>query len=88
VKLGATNKWFYKIAMEDTVWRFACLRDLQVPETFPVSSTWIKIYASAFGKFHMTYDTFFYNGKLKKTIWKTADGSHSYLFRHKEKHIG
>ncbi|AED94039.1 F-box-like domain superfamily [Arabidopsis thaliana x Arabidopsis arenosa] len=63
VKLGATNKWFYKIAMEDTVWRFACLRDLQVPETFPVSSTWIKIYASAF------------------------DGSHSYLFHQKEKHI-
>ncbi|XP_010469019.1 PREDICTED: probable F-box protein At3g61730 isoform X2 [Camelina sativa] len=63
VMLGATNKWFNKLVMEDIVWRFACLRDLQVPETFPVSSSWIKIYASAF------------------------DGSHSYLFRQKEKHI-
>ncbi|XP_023637996.1 probable F-box protein At3g61730 [Capsella rubella] len=52
VMLGATNKWFNKIVMEDTVWRFVCLRDLQVPETFPVSSSWIKIYASAFDGSH------------------------------------
>ncbi|VVB09665.1 unnamed protein product [Arabis nemorensis] len=52
--LGATNKWFNKIVMEDSVWRFACLRDLQVPETSPspVSSSWIKLYASAFDGSH------------------------------------
>ncbi|CAN8253991.1 unnamed protein product [Cochlearia groenlandica] len=63
VMLGATSKWFNKTIMEDAVWRFACLRDLQVPEPYSVSSSWIKIYASAF------------------------DGSHSYLFHQKEKHI-
>ncbi|KAJ4905247.1 putative F-box protein [Raphanus sativus] len=33
---------------DDAVWRFACLRDLQVPRPYSVSSSWIKIYASAF----------------------------------------
>ncbi|KAH0874295.1 hypothetical protein HID58_071657 [Brassica napus] len=63
VMLGATSKWFHKTVMEESIWRFACLRDLQVPRPFPVSSSWNKIYASAF------------------------DGSHSYLFHQKEKHI-
>ncbi|KAL0866125.1 hypothetical protein Bca101_045243 [Brassica carinata] len=48
VMLGATSKWFHKTVMEDSIWRFACLRDLQVPKPCPVSSSWVKIYASAF----------------------------------------
>ncbi|KAJ0255645.1 hypothetical protein HA466_0103580 [Hirschfeldia incana] len=48
VMLGATSKWFHKTVMEDSIWRFACVRDLQVPKPCPVSSTWIKLYASAF----------------------------------------
>ncbi|KAJ0254939.1 F-box protein [Hirschfeldia incana] len=53
VMLGATSKWFNKIVMEDdAVWRFACLRDLQVPKPYPVSSSWVKIYASAFDGSH------------------------------------
>ncbi|CAN6931228.1 unnamed protein product [Brassica oleracea] len=48
VMLGATSKWFHKTVMEESIWRFACLRDLQVPRPFPVSSSWNKIYASAF----------------------------------------
>ncbi|KAG2325416.1 hypothetical protein Bca52824_008144 [Brassica carinata] len=52
VMLGATSKWFHKTVMEDSIWRFACLRDLQVPKPFPVSSSWIKIYASAFDGSH------------------------------------
>ncbi|XP_009104341.1 probable F-box protein At3g61730 [Brassica rapa] len=63
VMLGATSKWFHKTVMEESIWRFACLRDLHVPRPCPVSSSWNKIYASAF------------------------DGSHSYLFHQKEKHI-
>ncbi|KFK35362.1 hypothetical protein AALP_AA5G275400 [Arabis alpina] len=52
VMLGATNKWFNGILMEETIWRFATLRDLQVPEPSPVSSSWIKLYASAFDGSH------------------------------------
>ncbi|RID54634.1 hypothetical protein BRARA_G01938 [Brassica rapa] len=48
VMLGATSKWFHKTVMEESIWRFACLRDLHVPRPFPVSSSWNKIYASAF----------------------------------------
>ena len=51
VMLGATSKWFNKMVMEDdAIWRFACLRDLRVPKLYPASSSWIKIYASAFGE--------------------------------------
>ncbi|CAF2175761.1 unnamed protein product [Brassica napus] len=48
VMLGATSKWFHKTVMEESIWRFACLRDLHVPRPCPVSSSWNKIYASAF----------------------------------------
>ncbi|GAB4844594.1 hypothetical protein Ancab_037993 [Ancistrocladus abbreviatus] len=48
VMLAATCKWFYRLIMEESVWRFACLRDLGVPITGDVSFKWIKLYASAF----------------------------------------
>ena len=85
--LGATSKWFHKTVMEESIWRFACLRDLQVPRPFPVSSSWNKIYASAFGNNYYTQ----YTSKRKNItyiVMGNADGSHSYLFHQKEKHIG
>ncbi|XVF80230.1 hypothetical protein PTKIN_Ptkin15bG0054300 [Pterospermum kingtungense] len=63
VMLGATNKWFNSIIMQECIWKFACLRDLQVPDPGHVSFSWSKLYGSA------------------------VDGSHSYSFRNKEKHI-
>ncbi|RVX09823.1 putative F-box protein [Vitis vinifera] len=64
VMLGTTNKWFHCLIMEDSIWKFACLRDLQLPEPQHTFLNWIKLYASAF------------------------DGSHSFMFRQREKHIG
>ncbi|CAK7348720.1 unnamed protein product [Dovyalis caffra] len=63
VKLAATCQWFHKVIMHDSVWKFVCLRDLQVPAPCQVAFKWIKLYGSL------------------------ADGSHSYKFRDKEKHI-
>ncbi|KAL6311531.1 hypothetical protein AAG906_005201 [Vitis piasezkii] len=64
VMLGTTNKWFHCLIMEDnSIWKFACLRDLQLPEPQHTFLNWIKLYASAF------------------------DGSHSFMFRQREKHI-
>ncbi|KAL6587805.1 hypothetical protein OROMI_000783 [Orobanche minor] len=37
-----------RIMMEESVWKFACLRDLQVPDPGKVAFKWIKIYATAF----------------------------------------
>ncbi|CAH8368446.1 unnamed protein product [Eruca vesicaria subsp. sativa] len=48
VMLGPTSKWFNTTVMDDSIWRFAYLRDLQVPKPCLVSSSWNKIYASAF----------------------------------------
>ncbi|KAJ9171508.1 hypothetical protein P3X46_014867 [Hevea brasiliensis] len=63
VKLAATCRWFHSVIMDDSIWRFACLRDLQVPEPGHVAFNWNKLYASV------------------------VDGSHSYTFREKEKHL-
>uniref|UniRef100_A0A0D3BWE2 F-box domain-containing protein n=1 Tax=Brassica oleracea var. oleracea TaxID=109376 RepID=A0A0D3BWE2_BRAOL len=90
VMLGTTSKWFNKIVMEDAIWRFACLRDLQVPKPYPSSSSWIKIYASAFGEYYYKITTTVSqnNGKLRNEMMDDADGrSHSYLFHQQEKHI-
>ncbi|KAF3556445.1 hypothetical protein F2Q69_00014355, partial [Brassica cretica] len=90
VMLGTTSKWFKKIVMEDAIWRFACLRDLRVPKPYPSSSSWIKIYASAFGEYYYKITTTVSqnNGKLRNEMMDDADGrSHSYLFHQQEKHI-
>ncbi|KAK7275361.1 hypothetical protein RIF29_16477 [Crotalaria pallida] len=63
VMLAATNRWFRRAMMDDAVWKFVCLRDLQVPPPPRVAFKWNQLYTSAF------------------------DGSHSYMFRQKEKHI-
>ncbi|KAK6918221.1 hypothetical protein RJ641_016643, partial [Dillenia turbinata] len=64
VMLATTSKWFHRVIMDECVWKYACLRDLQVPAPRHISFKWIKLYASAF------------------------DGSHSFMFRQREKHIG
>ncbi|KAJ4827852.1 hypothetical protein Tsubulata_012999 [Turnera subulata] len=64
VKLAATCHWFHEVIMHDSIWRFACLRDLRVPAPSQVSFKWIKLYASL------------------------ADGTHSYMFRDTDKHLG
>lgn len=49
VKLGLVNRWFHRLVMEESVWKFACLRDLHVPPPAQVAFNWIQLYASAFG---------------------------------------
>ncbi|KAJ0054517.1 hypothetical protein Pint_00585 [Pistacia integerrima] len=51
-KLALTNKWLHGVIMHDSVWKFACLRDLQVPDPCHVSCSWVKLYASAFDGSH------------------------------------
>lgn len=55
VMLAATSKWFYGVIMEESVWKFACLRDLQVPDCSRTMFKWIDLYASAFGKHRTSY---------------------------------
>ncbi|KAJ6320216.1 hypothetical protein OIU78_015573 [Salix suchowensis] len=46
VKLAATCRWFHSVIMHDSVWKFVCLRDLQVPAPCQVAFKWIKLYGS------------------------------------------
>lgn len=48
--LAATSRWFYRLVMEDSIWKYVCLRDLQVPAPQHTAFKWIKLYVSAFGK--------------------------------------
>ncbi|XP_030541069.1 probable F-box protein At3g61730 [Rhodamnia argentea] len=52
VMLALTSKWFYRLVMDESIWKFACLRDLQVPEPKQVTFKWISLYASAFDGSH------------------------------------
>ncbi|CAL5400881.1 unnamed protein product [Camellia sinensis] len=52
VMLAITCRWFYQIIMEESIWKLACLRDLQVPDPGGVAFTWIELYASAFDGSH------------------------------------
>ncbi|XP_019052146.1 PREDICTED: probable F-box protein At3g61730 isoform X1 [Nelumbo nucifera] len=52
VMLGATCRWFHRITMEESVWKFVCLRDLQVPESQHVAYKWNQLYRSAFDGSH------------------------------------
>ncbi|KAJ9681213.1 hypothetical protein PVL29_020202 [Vitis rotundifolia] len=49
--LGTTDKWFHSLIMEDSIWKFACLCDLQLPEPRLMFLILIKLYASAFELF-------------------------------------
>lgn len=51
VMLAATNRWFRRVIMDDTVWKFVSMRDLQIPSPSPpVAYPWNKLYTSAFSK--------------------------------------
>lgn len=50
VMLAATSRWFRRAIMDDGIWKFVCLRDLQVPSPQRVAFRWNKLYTSAFGK--------------------------------------
>ncbi|XP_052170560.1 probable F-box protein At3g61730 [Diospyros lotus] len=52
VMLAVTCRWFYQVIMEESIWKFACLRDLQVPDPQLVAFKWIDLYASAFDGSH------------------------------------
>ncbi|XP_022757551.1 probable F-box protein At3g61730 [Durio zibethinus] len=52
VMLGATSKWFNNVIMQECIWKFACLRDLQVPDPGQVAFGWSKLYASTFDGSH------------------------------------
>ncbi|WJX92503.1 hypothetical protein P8452_74135 [Trifolium repens] len=52
IMLAATNRWFRRAIMDDAIWKFVCLRDLQVPSPPPVAFKWSKLYTSAFDGSH------------------------------------
>lgn len=49
IMLAATSKWFHHIITADNVWKYACLRDLEVADPGKVGFKWMKLYATAFG---------------------------------------
>ncbi|KAI8023165.1 putative F-box protein [Camellia lanceoleosa] len=65
VMLAITCQWFYQIIMEESIWKFACLRDLQVPDPGGVAFTWIELYASAFDGSH----SFMFRQQEKHIDW-------------------
>ncbi|RAL54208.1 hypothetical protein DM860_004679 [Cuscuta australis] len=48
IMLAATCKWFHHVIMVESVWKYACLRDLDVPDPGKVGCKWIQLYATAF----------------------------------------
>lgn len=91
VMLAVTCKWFSRLMMEDSVWKYACLRDLQVPDPGDVSVKWIKLYAAAFGIFSFFHARSSFDVEILHTSFQEhafADGSHTYMFHQQEKHIG
>ncbi|KAK8935807.1 putative F-box protein [Platanthera zijinensis] len=52
VQLAVTNRWFCRLILEESVWKYACLRDLHVPSPHHVSFNWLQLYASAFDGSH------------------------------------
>ncbi|CAK8560685.1 unnamed protein product [Lathyrus sativus] len=52
IMLAATSRWFRRAIMDDGIWKFVCLRDLQVPSPPRVAFKWSKLYTSAFDGSH------------------------------------
>ncbi|GAA0160300.1 hypothetical protein LIER_16883 [Lithospermum erythrorhizon] len=90
IMLSATCKWFHRIVMEESIWKYACLRDLYVPDPGKVAFKWIKLYGTAFG-IYPSDDLVIICCNLCLSIKprriSIADGSHSFMFRQKEKHL-
>lgn len=51
VMLALTCRWFNRLLMDESIWKHACLRDLQVPDPGQVGFKWSKLYAKAFGEY-------------------------------------
>ncbi|KAM7508573.1 hypothetical protein LguiA_019026 [Lonicera macranthoides] len=65
VMLAATSKWFHQIIMEESIWKFACLRDLQVPDPQHMDFKWRKLYNTAFDGSH----TYMFRQQEKHLDW-------------------
>ncbi|KAL6128573.1 hypothetical protein ACLB2K_071928 [Fragaria x ananassa] len=53
VMLAATCRWLHELVMEGCIWRYLCLRDLQVPAPrHPAAFDWKKLYISSFNGSH------------------------------------
>ncbi|XP_072998895.1 probable F-box protein At3g61730 isoform X1 [Typha latifolia] len=52
VQLALVDRWFNRLINEESIWKHACLRDLQVPPPEHVSFRWKQIYTSAFDGSH------------------------------------
>ncbi|KAK1275172.1 putative F-box protein [Acorus gramineus] len=52
MRLAMANRWFHRLIMEGSIWKYACLRDLHVPSPCHVSFSWFKLYVSAFDGSH------------------------------------
>ncbi|KAF6162171.1 hypothetical protein GIB67_008300, partial [Kingdonia uniflora] len=54
VNLGLVNRWFHQsVLQQQTVWKYACLRDLQMPQPLHhVPFKWSQLYASTFDGSH------------------------------------
>ena len=52
MKLAVTSKWFQRVIMDDSIWKFVCLRDLQLPAAPQHADfKWFDLYTSAFGMY-------------------------------------
>ncbi|KAK9094123.1 hypothetical protein Scep_025592 [Stephania cephalantha] len=85
VMLGSTNRWFHRLIMEEeNIWKFACLRDMEVPEPPPISFKWSKLYASAFVEssqlFWQQAALLEYTSPLLLGTMQTLDARHVELF--------
>jgi hypothetical protein len=47
--LSFTNRWFNHLMSEDYIWKYACLRDMGIPDPRCASFPWKEIYAASFG---------------------------------------
>ncbi|KAF7815626.1 putative F-box protein [Senna tora] len=66
VMLAVTNRWFHRVIMDDTIWKFVTLRDLQIPLPPPrVTYRWNKLYTSAFNGSH----SFMFRQQEKHIDW-------------------
>ncbi|KAA3471480.1 putative F-box protein isoform X2 [Gossypium australe] len=65
VMLGTTNKWFNSVIMQNCIWKFTCLRDLQVPDPGHVAFSWSKLYASVVDGSH----SFIFRQQEKHIDW-------------------
>ncbi|KAF3777285.1 putative F-box protein [Nymphaea thermarum] len=52
VRLGMVDHWFHKFMFHESVWKYACLRDLNVSPPKEVAFKWRELYAASFDGSH------------------------------------